>query len=238
MILALNECHLRGPDLNKTRRQIKTLGWRCFVTPACDKHWGPHSSECRLALGAGSLASDLQHAKRFHNSGGEMILCNPLLAASGYRQPEGVEGFRSIIYRASGCSIFVVCAYFLPGIGLDCPPNQERCSNIRCLIDSLKIPWLIVADWNRSPEEVGSSYFAKYLGGAVVAPTVLMTCSSTADGGEEFWILGCLALTLLAKCSAMRTTRCHSNLMLLEWTSPLILGLQKMQGNSWLYLQI
>ena len=190
MILALNECHLRGPDLNKTRRQIKALGWRCFVTPACDKHWGPHSSEYRLSLGANSFASDLQHAIKFHNSGGEMILCNPLLAASGYHQPEGVEGFRSIIYRASGRSILVVCAYFLPGIGLDCPPNQERCSNIRCLIDSLKIPWLIVADWNRPPEEVGSSYFAKYLRGAVVAPNVLMTCSSTAEGGEEFWILG------------------------------------------------
>ena len=50
MILALNECHLRGLDLNKVRRQIKVLGWRCFVTPACDKHWGPHSSEYRLAL--------------------------------------------------------------------------------------------------------------------------------------------------------------------------------------------
>ncbi len=65
MILALNECHLRGLDLNKVRRQIKVLGWRCFVTPACDKHWGPHPSECRLALGAGTLASDLEHAKSF-----------------------------------------------------------------------------------------------------------------------------------------------------------------------------
>ena len=112
-----------------------------------------------------------------------MLLCHPLLAASGHHQPEGTEGFRSITYRASGCSVFGFCAYFLPGIGLDSPPNQERCSSIRCLIDSLKIPWLIVADWNRVPEEVGSSYFARYLGGAVVAPNVSMTCSSTADGG-------------------------------------------------------
>ncbi len=109
MILALNECHLRGPDLNKIRRQVKALGWRCFVTPACDKHWGPHSSEYRSAMGT-SFASDSQSARKFHNSGGEMILCNPVLAASGYHQPEGVEGFRSIIYRASGCSILVVCA--------------------------------------------------------------------------------------------------------------------------------
>ena len=161
------------------------------MTPACDKHWGPHSSEYRLSLGTNSLASDLQYARKIYNSGGEMILCNPLLAASGYHQPEGVEGFRSIIDRASGCSSLMVCAYFLPGIGLDCLPNQERCSNIRCLIDSLKIPRLVVAHWNRSPEEVGSSYFAKYLRGAVVAPNVLMTCSSTAEGGGRkgsgFW---------------------------------------------------
>ena len=73
MILALNECHLRGIDLNKVRRQNKGFGWRCFVTTACDKHWGPHSSEYRLALGAGPLASHLEPPKN-HNSGGEMLL--------------------------------------------------------------------------------------------------------------------------------------------------------------------
>ena len=54
-----------------------------------------------------------------------MILCHPLLAASGHHQPEGTEGFRSIIYRASGCSVLVVCAYFLPGNGLDSPPTKK-----------------------------------------------------------------------------------------------------------------
>ena len=99
----------------------------------------------------------------------------------------------------------MVCAYFLPGIGLDCPPNQERCTSIRCLIDSLKIPWLIVADWNRSPEEVGSSYFAKYLKGAVVAPNVLITCSSTAEGGGRVLDFG------LASCDIAGKVQCEAN---------------------------
>ena len=134
-----------------------------------------------------------------------MILRHPLLAASGHHQPEGTEGLRSIIYRASGCSVLVVCAYFLPGIGLDSPPNQERCSRIRCLIDSLKLPWLMVADWNRSPEEVGSSFFARYLGGAVVAPNVLMTCSSTADGGGRVLDFG------LASTDIADKVQCEAN---------------------------
>ena len=128
-----------------------------------------------------------------------MLLGHPKLAASGHHQPEGSERFRSIIYRASGCSVLVVCAYFLPGISLDSPPNQERCSSIRCLIDSLKIPWRIVAGWNRSHEEVGSSYSARYLGGAVVAPNVLMICSSTADGGGRVLDFGLVSTDIASK---------------------------------------
>ena len=58
---------------------------------------------------------------------------------------------------------------------------------------------LIVADWYRSPEEVGSSYFAKYLKGAVVAPNVLMTCSSTAEGGGRVLDFGLASSDIAGK---------------------------------------
>ena len=88
---------------------------------------------------------------------------------------------------------------FCQVLALNALPNQERCSNIRCLIDSLKIPWLIVADWNRSPEEVGSSYFAKYLKGAIIAPNVLMTCSSTTEGGGRVLDFGLASNDIASK---------------------------------------
>ena len=56
-----------------------------------------------------------------------------------------------------------------------------------------------MADWNRSPEEVGSSYFAKYLKGAIVAPNVLMTCSSTAEGGGRVLDFGLASNDIASK---------------------------------------
>ena len=55
----------------------------------------------------------------------------------------------------------MVCAYFLPGFSLDQDPNQSRCTAIATLIKEMRMEWIIVADWNREPEEIGNSMLAK-----------------------------------------------------------------------------
>ena len=67
----------------------------------------------------------------------------------------------------------------------------------------MDLEWIIVADWNREPEEVGNSLFAKYLHGVVVAPDVPMTCRSTTEAGGRLldFALASRALAALTTCS-------------------------------------
>ena len=64
-VVAVTESHLQGFHLNKVRRQLRTIGWKTFVTPA-------------IAADEESIALDVeeQQKKRYHNSGGELLLCN------------------------------------------------------------------------------------------------------------------------------------------------------------------
>ena len=80
--IAFVEVHLRGADLNATRRRVKQLGWRVMATPAVTK------AELRAAAGEQPREQggpegvehdeqeEANHAK-FRNSGGEAILVNP-----------------------------------------------------------------------------------------------------------------------------------------------------------------
>ncbi len=74
--IAFVEVHLRGTDLNATRRRVKQLGWRMMATPAITK------SELRIAAGEQPRDpggpeqvehEELDEAKaaKFHNSGGK-----------------------------------------------------------------------------------------------------------------------------------------------------------------------
>ena len=122
----------------------------------------------------------------------------------GHYQALEAHGFRSIVYRAQGFSILVVCAYFLPGYGLDQGPNQARCTALATLIKEMRMEWIIVADWNREPEEIGNSMLAKYLKGVVVAPDVPMTCRSTTDAGGRVLDFA-LASSVLANLTTCTT---------------------------------
>ena len=150
-----------------------------------------------------ALAEVADARRKFYNSGGELTLCNPCLSAWGHYQSMEAHGYRSIVYRAQGFSILVICAYFLPGLGLDQGRNQSRSTAIATLVKEMDMEWIIVADWNREPEEVGHSMLARYLRGVVIAPDVPMTCRSTTDAGGRVldFALASGALSALTTCS-------------------------------------
>ena len=185
-IVAVTESHLQGIHLNKVRRQLRTIGWKSFVTPAyaADEDGStarPGNVHPALYVPPVDLPDHDDSRKKFHNSGGELILCKPCLTAWGHYQSLDAQGYRSIVYRAQGFSILVICAYFLPGFGMDQGPDRSGSTAIATLVKEMDLEWIIVADWNREPEEVANSMFAKYLHGVVVAPDVPMTCRSTTD---------------------------------------------------------
>ena len=195
-VIGLLECHLKGTHLNKVRRQLKSMGWKTFVTPAVvtQEAWG-------IALDPPEDVPRHEARSRFHNSGGEVVLCSPELAVWGHHQPCDAQGCRSIVYRAAGFSILVIYGYFLPGIGLDQEPNQQRCLDRATLIRETDLDWLILADWNREPGEVGNSILAKYLKGTVIAPNVPMTCRSTTDAGGRVLDFALASVTLSSMIS-------------------------------------
>ena len=62
-------------------------------------------------------------------------------------------------------------------------PNAERTKDIASLIYAIKLPWLIAGDFNKSPEEVATSSWCRYLKGIVTAPDVPFTCTNTSAAG-------------------------------------------------------
>ena len=51
------------------------------------------------------------------------------------------------------------------------------------LIRSVHLPWLIVGDFNRSPQEIAASTWCQFLNGVVTAPNVPFTCTNTSEAG-------------------------------------------------------
>ena len=157
------EVHLRGTDLNATRRRLKKIGWRSFSTPAISK----------AAKETGSLDTD----------GGELVLLAPHLQASGHRQDPQASGYRSVIIRFKGWSLHFITVYLDSNFGLENGPNGERTMAIANLIRNIGLPWLMLGDFNRAPAETASSTWCRFLKGTVSAPRVPFTCTNSSEQG-------------------------------------------------------
>ena len=66
---------------------------------------------------------------------------------------------------------------------LDDGPNAERTRDVANLIYLIKLPWLIVGDFNCTPTEAATSNWCRYLRGMVTAPDVPFTCTNTGTEG-------------------------------------------------------
>ena len=114
--------------------------------------------------------------RAFANHGGEAILTRTSLVASGYHQDAEASGFRSVLIRLKGITIHLITCYFDDGCSLDDAANTEKAHAISNLIRAIKLPWLLIGDFNVPPEECGSSMFFAFLGGIILAPNVEYTC--------------------------------------------------------------
>ena len=187
--IAFVEVHLRGTDLNATRRRVRKLGWRMMATSAVTK------AQLRAAAGEQPLdqrgPEQVEHedheeasSAKYHNSGGEAILVNPGRVATGYHQPKEAFGYRSVLLRMKGWTLHLIACYFDCGWPLEAGPNAEKWKQIQGLIMAINLPWVMVGDFNRTPDEVANSLFVRYLRGIVIAPNVPFTCASpSAPGG-------------------------------------------------------
>ncbi len=171
-ILCLTETHLMGLPLNRARRRARSLGWHWFSTPA--------TATIRDAVDEGAgIVADAREARTFANHGGEAILVLPGLVTTGHHQDPETQGFRSVLVRLKGCHIHIITLYFDVGFGLDEGPNAEKAMAICNLVRSIKLPFLLVGDFNVPPETCAASMFFNWLGGIILVPMVDFTCVSS-----------------------------------------------------------
>ena len=171
-LLCLTETHLMGVPLNKARRRAKGLGWHWFGTPATPTIG--HAIEA-----GGEDEAEPRGTRTFANHGGEAILALPKFVVTGHHQDPEAQGFRSVLVRLKGCHIHLISIYFDVGFSLDEGPNAEKAIAICNLIRAIKLPFLVVGDFNVPPEVCAASMFFNWLGGIILVPMVDFTCVSS-----------------------------------------------------------
>ena len=80
----------------------------------------------------------------------------------------------------------VVSTYLLTGHGAQ-GPNAKRLAALQTLLSMIRIPWVVVADWNMTPQELRASGFVEATGGEVLVPEqgpALPAC----PGSAGYWI--------------------------------------------------
>jgi hypothetical protein len=175
----LVEAHLRGPDLNAARRRFSSLGWKFHCTPAVPKTAKRFGTNREAADEFDSESG----AKKFHNSGGEILLRQAHVQITGHHQDTDANGDRSVLIRFKGWTLHLILVYLDCDHTLDDGSNADRTRAIADLIYNIKLPWLVVGDFNRDPAEVATSAWCRYLRGMVTCPNVPFTCTHSGEGG-------------------------------------------------------
>ena len=90
--------------------------------------------------------------------------------------PQGGErdNWSGCLVRGSSRDLVVITIYLKDGGGLS-PTNLARLGQVQGLIKSLKVPWMMVGDFNMSPQTLQSSGLIDLLEGSII----------TADGGAS-----------------------------------------------------
>ena len=163
---AMVEANLAGQHLNAARRRLRSLGWKSLHTPAVPK----------VTALTGQISPGLDQdpdeavASRYRNSGGECLLFQPQVVATGHNQPAGVIGLRTSMVRFAGWTLQLIVLYLDSNFDIGQGPNKERTEQALQCIMAARVPWLIIGDFNRSPEEVAGSVWCQFLRGVVLTP--------------------------------------------------------------------
>ena len=85
--------------------------------------------------------------------------------------------------RFAGWTLQLIVLYLDSNFEIGQGPNKESTEQALQCIMAAKVPWLIIGNFNRRPEEVASSAWCKFLRGVVLTPDVAFTCTNTSQAG-------------------------------------------------------
>ena len=112
-IIAATETHLKDLHLNRARRRSTSLDWHMFATRAV--------SSQTLSLDGSRFSSSAEVPSMSANHGGEAILAQPHVHATGYRQDVIIVNMKQL-----NIHITLVCSDCT--VGLDGGANIEQCN--------------------------------------------------------------------------------------------------------------
>ena len=90
------------------------------------------------------------------------------------------KGYVFIGLRFRGWELVIGNVYLESGTGPGAGVNPGLLSNLAVFVQELRLPWIIVGDWNCSPEELASSGFLSMIKGRLVTPGE----ATTTQGSE------------------------------------------------------
>ena len=152
---AFVESHLMDEHLNAARRRLKKLGWKTLTTSAV-----PTATQ---AFGADEDADFHGEGRKYHKSEGEMLLFSKHLVVHGHHQPKQAVGYRSSQVRFKGWTLHLIVLYLDCNFGLQEGPNRQRTEEVMMLIKCTHLPWIVVGDYNKTPDVVADSEWCRYL---------------------------------------------------------------------------
>ena len=76
--------------------------------------------------------------------------------------------------------------------GVQDGPNKQRVEDVVALIAATKLPWIIIGDFNHSPDVIAESSWCRYLRGVVITLDVPFTCTHAGkEGGSMLDFVVC-----------------------------------------------
>ena len=106
-------------------------------------------------------------------------------------QPDLGRHWVSVVVRLDGVNLVLVVLYLVAGIGFT-GENVSRLLQVSGTVAGLKGPWLILADWNMTAEELSEVGFLGKLGAVPILPEdTVVTCSTGRGRVIDFGVAPC-----------------------------------------------
>ena len=158
--LCLAEHHVPQKDLEPLRADLASLGWRAQLSarPTGRSHKGTTG-------GTAVLTKKHVALDRF-----------PLTSKFG----PGVSGhdWSCVALQCRGATVLLCSLYLAPGFRL-CGENQERFQSVSEFLLADGRPFVLLADWNVTPQELAASRWPEIINGTIVCPKdTSFTCTS------------------------------------------------------------
>ncbi|CAE8616817.1 unnamed protein product, partial [Polarella glacialis] len=178
------EHHLAGDSLKAARKLTYKAGWRSFVNPAV---------QCNPAV---------QTSKKGF-SGGEWILVKRSVSVAHDRyHPQEAHGWASCTLRVKGFDFLLVSLYLESGQDPFSDTNAAKLDNLGRFLKVVSLPYMVVGDWNCTPEQLAETSWLNFVKGSVVAPNNVDYTCRQGQGSLIDYVVCSTALRCMIKVEA------------------------------------